>query len=104
MLYGYRHCIIVYKKTEDIFKDIAEDVETRFDTSNYDLNRLLLKVKNKKITCGMNVELGGKIMKEFVELRAKACSYLIDDGCEDKRIFKKNRSVENLNLKIIKTV
>ena len=35
----------------------------------------------------MNVELGGKIMKEFVKLRAKACSYLIDDGCEDKRIF-----------------
>ena len=69
------------------FKDIAEDLEARFDTSNYDLNRLLLKVKNKKITCGMNVELGGKIMKEFVKLRAKACSYLIDDGCEDKRIF-----------------
>ena len=33
---GYRqsHCI---HKTDNITKDIAEDVETRFDTSNYDL-------------------------------------------------------------------
>ena len=28
---------IVYIKTEDIYKDIAENVETRFDTSNYEL-------------------------------------------------------------------
>ena len=28
----------VYIKTDDIYKDIAEDVETRFDTSNYELD------------------------------------------------------------------
>ena len=28
--------LIVYIKTDDIYKDIADDVETRFDTSNYD--------------------------------------------------------------------
>ena len=28
---------LVYIKTDDIYKDIAEDVETRFDTSNYEL-------------------------------------------------------------------
>ena len=38
---------IVYIKTEDIYKDIAEDVETRFDTSNYELDRPLPKGKNK---------------------------------------------------------
>ena len=27
----------VYIKTDDIYKEIAEDVETRFDTSNYEL-------------------------------------------------------------------
>ena len=32
---------IVYIKTDDIYKDIGEDVETRFDTSNYELDRLL---------------------------------------------------------------
>ena len=45
---------IVYIKTEDIYKDIVEDVETRFDTSNDELefnsiDRLLLKGKNKKV-------------------------------------------------------
>ena len=37
---------IVYIKTDDIYKDIAEGVETRFDTSNYELDRSLLKGKN----------------------------------------------------------
>ena len=45
---------IVYIKTVDIYKDIAEDVETRFDTSNYELDcnaieRPLPKGKNKKV-------------------------------------------------------
>ena len=39
----------VYIKTDDIYKDIAEDVETRFDTSNYQLERPLPKGKNKKV-------------------------------------------------------
>ena len=44
---------IVYIKTDDIYEDIAQDVETRFYTSNYELEcdsikRPLPKVKNKK--------------------------------------------------------
>ena len=38
---------ILYIKTDDIYKVIAEDVETRFDTSNYELNRPLPKGKNE---------------------------------------------------------
>ena len=33
----------------------------------------------------MKDELGGKIMTRSVGLRAKTYSYLIDDGCEDKK-------------------
>ena len=33
----------VYIKPEDIYADIAKDVETRFDTSNYELERPLGK-------------------------------------------------------------
>ena len=36
---------IVYIKTDGVFKYIAEDVETRFDTSNYELDRPLSKGK-----------------------------------------------------------
>ena len=36
----------VYIKTDDIYKDITEDLETRFDTSNHDLDKPLLKRKN----------------------------------------------------------
>ena len=35
-------------KTDDIIKDIGEDVETRFDTSNYELDRSLPKGKKLK--------------------------------------------------------
>ena len=75
---------IVYIKTDDIYKDIAEDVETRSDTSNYELDRPLLKGENKKVTGLMKYELGGKIIAKFVGLRAKTYSCLIDDGREDK--------------------
>ena len=34
---------IVYTKTDDIYKDIAEDVGIRFDTSNYELDKKLKK-------------------------------------------------------------
>ena len=30
---------IVHVKTDDIYKDIAEDVETRFGTSNFEIDR-----------------------------------------------------------------
>ena len=41
---------VIYIKTEDFYKDIADDVEKRFDTTNYDENdkRHLPIGKNKK--------------------------------------------------------
>ena len=38
----------VYIKTDDIYKDLAEDIETRFDASNYELDRTLHKRQNQK--------------------------------------------------------
>ena len=35
-------------KTDDIYKGIAEDVDSRFGTLNYELDRPLRKVKIKK--------------------------------------------------------
>ena len=72
-------------KTEDFYKDIANDVEKRFDTSNYEADRPLPTGKNKKVIGLMKDELGGKIITEFVTLRPKTYSYLTDDGKEDKK-------------------
>ena len=58
-------------KTNDFYEDIANDVENRFDNSNYEVNRPLLMGKNKKVIGLMKDELGGKIITEFVILRPK---------------------------------
>ena len=72
-------------KTEDFYKDIANDVEKKFDTSNCEVNRPLLTGTNKKVIGLMKDELGGKIITEFVTLRLNTYSYLINDCKEDKK-------------------
>ena len=62
---------IVYIKTDDIYEDIAEYVENRFDTSNYEFDRALSERKNKKVIGLMKDKLGGTIVKKLVVLRAK---------------------------------
>ena len=76
---------VMHIKTNDFYKDIASDIENRFDTSNYEVNRPLPTGKNKKVIGLMKDELGGKIITEFVTLRPKTYSFLIDDGKEDKK-------------------
>ena len=71
-------------KIEDFYKDIANDVEKRCDTSNYEVDRPLPTGKNKKLIGLMNDELGGRIITEFVALRPKTYSYLKYDCKEDK--------------------
>ena len=72
-------------KTKDFYEDISSDVDKRFDTSNYEVNRPLPTGKNKKVIGLMKDELGGKIITEFVTLRPKTYSYLTDDGKEAKK-------------------
>ena len=64
-------------ETNDFYKNIANDVEKRFDTSNYERNRPLPIGKNKKVIGLMKDELGGKIITEFVTLRPKTYSTLL---------------------------
>ena len=63
---------IMHIEIENFYKDIADNVEKRFDTPNYEVNRPLPTGKNKKVIGLMKDELGGKIMTEFVALRPKA--------------------------------
>ena len=84
---------VMHIKTNDFYKDIANDVENRFDTSNYEVNRPLPTGKNKKIIGLMKDELGGKIITEFVTLRSKTYSFLTDDGKEDKKAKRTKKCV-----------
>ena len=90
---------IMHIKTEDFYKDIANDVEKRFDTSNYEVNRPLPTGKNKKVIGLMKDELGGTIMTEFVALRPNTYSYLTDDCEEDKKAKRTKKCVIKRRLK-----
>ena len=76
---------VMHIKTNDFYKDISDDVDNRFDTSNYEVKRPLLTGKNKKIIGLMKDELGGEIITEFTPLRPKTYSYLTDNDNIDKK-------------------
>ena len=78
---------VIHIIIKDFFKEIAPDVDIRFDTSNYDKNdkRPLPIGKNKKVPGLFKDELGGKIITEVVALRPKTYAYLMDDGSDHKK-------------------
>ena len=78
---------IIHIKTEDFYKDIANDVERWFDLSKYDENdkRPLPIGKNEKVIGFLKDELDGKFMAEFVTLRANVYAYLKEGGSEHKK-------------------
>ena len=65
---------IVYIKTDVIYNDIAEAVVIRFDTSNYELDRPLLKEKKKKVI-GLMKDEECKKSKESVKKEEKALTF-----------------------------
>ena len=85
LCYTNTDSFIINIKTEDFYEDIADDVEKRFDTSNYEIDGPLPTGKNKKVIELTKDELGGKIMNEFVALRPKTYAYLMDDDSEVKK-------------------
>ena len=72
-------------KTNNFYKDISDDVECKFDTSNYEVKRPLSIGKNKKVIGLMKDELGGEIITEFIALRPKTYSYFTDNDKIDKK-------------------
>ena len=64
-------------KTEDFYADIAGDVRSRFDTSDYSKDHPsgIETGVNKKVIGMFKDEAGGKQIEEFVGLRSKLYSY-----------------------------
>ena len=73
MLYRYRQNIWILT---NIYKDIVEDLKTRFDTSNFEIDRPLPKGKNKKVIAFIKNELDEQIVTEFIGLRGRMYIYL----------------------------
>ena len=83
LCYMDTHSFIINVRADDVYEDVADDVEKRFDTSNYEIDRSLPIGKNKKKIGLMKDELGGNIMTKSVALRPKTYSYLMYD-CNTK--------------------
>src|SRR5271167_4813269 len=82
-------------KTDDFYADISQDIESRFDTSDYpkDHPSGIKTGVNKKVIGMFKDEASDKQIEEFVGLRAKLYSYkMFDDGKENKKCkgIKKN--------------
>ena len=60
---------IVQVKSEDVYEDLAGDVETKFDTSNYEVKRLHRQKQN--VIELMKDKLSGEIIEEVVTLGSK---------------------------------
>ena len=92
----------IYIKTDDIYKHIADDVASRFDTSNYELDNPLPKRKKKKVIGSIKDELAGIVITKFFGLRAQTYSYLLGDSSADikakdkqKKFIKRKLKFEN---------
>ena len=73
LCYTNTDSLVIYIETEDFYKDIADDIEKWFDSSNYDENdeRPLPIGKNKIVIAMFKDELGGKIWQNFAHLEQK---------------------------------
>ena len=74
-------------KTDDFYKDISRDIETKFDTSDYPPNQPsgIIRGVNKKVIGMFKDEVAGKQITCFVGLRPKLYSFRIE---EDKQVLK----------------
>ena len=74
-------------KTDDFYEDISDDVETKFDTSDYPPNHPsgITTGVNKKVRGMFKDEVAGKQITCFVGLRPKLYSFRIE---EDKQVRK----------------
>jgi hypothetical protein len=74
-------------KTQDVYEDIEKDKD-RFDLSNYGDNpdtAFLKDDTNKKVLGAMKDEAEGFPIRQFVGLRPKMYSYVLDSGENEKK-------------------
>ena len=86
---------IVYIKTDDIYKDIAEDVEIRFDTSKYKLDKPLPKERNEKVIGLVKDELDSGLREKTYTSLIDDCSQVKNPKSTKKGVIKRKHKFEN---------
>ena len=71
-------------KTEDVYKYFSSNKEM-FDFSNYLTKSKYYDDSNKLVIGKMKDETGGVAIEEFIGLKAKIYSFLVDDSSKHKR-------------------
>ena len=72
--------------TDDFYRDISEDIRTKFDTSDYppDHKSGILTGVNKKVIGMFKDEVAGRQITHFVGLRPKLYSFKVEDSTTKK--------------------
>ena len=71
-------------KSEDEHEDLSHDKEM-FDFSNYSTKSKYCDNSNKLVVGKMNDETAGVAIEEFVRLKPKMYSYLVNDNSKHKK-------------------
>ena len=87
--------LLYYIHTDDFYKDISDDIKTKFDTSDYPSNHKsgIQTGVNKKVIGMFKDEVAGKQITHFVGLRPKLYSFKVEDGCLTKKCKGVKKSV-----------
>ena len=89
LLYTDTDSVIIHVQTEDIYQDIAQNLDN-YDTSNYQPNHPLFSNTNKKIIGKFKDELGGQLLTEFIGIRPKMYSYVGEESGKRAKGVKKS--------------
>ena len=80
----------MYKtKTEDAYENFSKIV----DLSNYAVQWKYYDNSNKLLVCKIKGDIGGVAIKEFVGLKPKMYSFLVDHSSEHKKAKSVNKNV-----------
>ena len=79
-------------KTENVYEDCGRDKEM-FDFSNYSAKSKYFDHSNKLVVARMKDETGGVAIEDFVGLRPKMYSFLVDHSSEHKKAKGVNKNV-----------